>query len=296
MSQPRYAILLRPYGSVDDIVLQATRRAAARLNLSLKVLDRAPVDGTATQDSGGEETIAGATLAFADVTNGDPDVMFQIGFRQAKGMNYVPLAVNTRSIPLAFSAFFVPSGDELGLEGLSEHLIMIGESYLRKNPDTGHISNINVSRPRPSVFISYCHSDVEFLNRLLVHLRPIERLTSIETWSDSKIKTGDRWRVEIEDALQRSRASILLISADFLASEFVQEIELPYLLDASVKHGAKVISVVLMPCRFARESTLSAFQSVNDPRRPLATLPRVEQEAIYDKIASEIEALFSRDA
>jgi hypothetical protein len=168
MSQPRYAVLLRPYGSSDDILLQAARRAAARLNLVLKLLDRAPVVGTTTHHSGGEETIAGATLAFADVTNGDPDVMFQIGFRQAKGMNYIPIAVNTKSVPLAFSAYFVPCADELDLEGLSEHLIMIGESYLRKNPDTGHVSGKTSLRSRPSVFISYSRSDVEFLNRLLI--------------------------------------------------------------------------------------------------------------------------------
>ncbi len=46
---------------------------------------------------------------------------------------------------------------------------------------------------RPKIFISYSHEDKEWLERLLVHLKPLERGGTIDLWDDTRIKTGDRW-------------------------------------------------------------------------------------------------------
>ena len=90
---------------------------------------------------------------------------------------------------------------------------------------------------RTQVFVSYSHVDSEYLARLRVHLRPFERKNLVDVWSDAKVKAGQRWRKEIEDAIGRAAVAILLVSADFLASDFVAENELPPLLKAAQGEG-----------------------------------------------------------
>ena len=144
------------------------------------------------------------------------------------------------------------------------------------------------SSPAPTLFISYSHADTECLNRLLVHLRPLQRKGSIICWSDKNIKTGKKWRIEIEKNLAQASIAILLISADFLASDFIVNNELPPMLMRAEAAGLRVLPVILKPCGFARDEVLSTFQAANDELMPLLALPHIQQEALYDKIAGEI--------
>ena len=80
----------------------------------------------------------------------------------------------------------------------------------------------------PSVFISYAHRDKSWLERLQVHLKPLGDLA--RPWDDTKIRPGDRWPAEIDAAIDEAKVVILLVSADFLASDFIRRKELPDLL------------------------------------------------------------------
>ena len=68
------------------------------------------------------------------------------------------------------------------------------------------------------------------------------------------------------------KLAILLISTDFLASDFIDEIELPALLKASENNGATILPLILKPSLFAQHKELAEFQSVNDPKKPLSKL------------------------
>ncbi len=72
--------------------------------------------------------------------------------------------------------------------------------------------------PRDGVFVSYSHADKKWLERLKVHLKPLERDHQIVIWNDTKLRSGDKWLVEINKALSTPEVAILLVSADFLAS------------------------------------------------------------------------------
>lgn len=138
---------------------------------------------------------------------------------------------------------------------------------------------------RDQVFVSYSHEDDAHLKRLLVHLKPYEREESIKVWSDTKIKASQPWREEIQSALRRAAVAILLVSADFLASDFIQNEELPPLLDAVQKDGVKILSFILKPCAFTSFDSLSKYQAVNDPAESLITLDEAQQEQLWVNLA-----------
>ena len=67
----------------------------------------------------------------------------------------------------------------------------------------------------------------------------------MKLWSDKKLTAGDQWREEIRKALARARVAVLLISADFLASEFIREMELPKLLEGAEERGVSILWVAV---------------------------------------------------
>jgi len=141
------------------------------------------------------------------------------------------------------------------------------------------------------VFISYSHVDNVYLERLKIHLKPFEKKGLIDIWSDTKIKAGEKWKEKIEKALENSVAAILLISADFLASDFIVDNELPPLLKSAEEKGKLILPVVIKPCRFTKDENLSKFQAVNNPTIPLSKMDENGKEEIYVKITEIVESL-----
>lgn len=141
------------------------------------------------------------------------------------------------------------------------------------------------------IFISYSHRDREWLSRIKVHLKALTNEgLAIDVWDDSRIKSGQKWQEEIEKALNEAAIAILLISADFIASDFIIKNELPPLLKGAELKGTKIIPVIISPSRFIQNKSLSIFQSINDPKEEvLSDLPNNKQESIYVRLASVID-------
>lgn len=142
---------------------------------------------------------------------------------------------------------------------------------------------------RQSIFISYSHSDKEYLDRLLVHLRPLQKQGKMKVWADTHLRAGDKWRHEIQKALESATAAVLIISADFLASDFIVDNELPPILKSAEEKGTRIIPLIVKPCRFTRDPTLNQFQSINDPKDALALLNKGHQERILDELCAQLE-------
>jgi len=141
---------------------------------------------------------------------------------------------------------------------------------------------------RKKVFVSYSHRDRDWLERLQVHLRPLERRGPVELWDDTKIRPGDEWRKEISNALDSAKVAVLLISSDFLASDFIAENELPPLLAAAEKDGVLILPLILKPSLFEETESLSKFQSVNPPSEALINLSPGKQEEYFVKLSKAI--------
>jgi formylglycine-generating enzyme required for sulfatase activity len=141
---------------------------------------------------------------------------------------------------------------------------------------------------RDQLFISYSHVDREWVERLQTMIRPLVRSHGLRLWDDSQIQPGDKWREEIETALAAAKVALLLVSSDFLASEFVTNSELPQLLTAAEEEGLRILWVPVRPS-LVRRTPISAYQALGDPGRPLARMDPVEQEEALVEIALAIE-------
>lgn len=146
----------------------------------------------------------------------------------------------------------------------------------------------------PKVFISYSHKDSDALERLKVHLTPQERAGLVDRWDDTRIQSGQDWNVEIKRALDAANIAVLIVSADFLASDYIHKNELPPLLDAAEKEGLIVMSVILKPCRFTQTASLAQYQSVNPPDRPWSALNAHEREMLWLKVTEDIDKALAR--
>jgi hypothetical protein len=141
------------------------------------------------------------------------------------------------------------------------------------------------------VFISYCHVDREpWLSRLLVHLKPLTTAFGIEVFSDRSIDIGEEWFAKIEEALNSSQVAILLISADFLASDFINREELPRILDNAQGRGLLILPIIVGSCSFMAHQMLLKFQVVN-PDAPLKDVTEGEQESIFRKVAERVASI-----
>lgn len=143
------------------------------------------------------------------------------------------------------------------------------------------------SSEHTNVFVSYSHKDRKHLERLQVHLKDLERKGMIDLWSDTKIVPGANWREEITRAIETASVGVLLVSADFLASQFIAEDELPPLLKAAETRGTVILSVILSPCGFDF-SPLSQFQAANDPSKPLTKMNSHQKEELWNEVAKII--------
>lgn len=148
---------------------------------------------------------------------------------------------------------------------------------------------------RTKVFVSYSHRDDKWLKRLQVHLAPLVRSGAVDVWDDTRIDHGDDWNAEIMESLATTRVAVLLISADFLASSYIQSNELPPLLAAAESEGVSILPVIISASLFTETPELSRFQAVNPPDKPLIGMSRSEQEILLTTVAQAVLRLVSAE-
>src|SRR5262249_23317517 len=95
---------------------------------------------------------------------------------------------------------------------------------------------------RDLVFISYSHRDRDWLDRLQTLLKPYTR-QNLKIWADPYIEVGNDWRRDISAALARACVGVLLVSPDFLASDFIYDEELPPLLKRWEERSITIVPI-----------------------------------------------------
>ena len=142
------------------------------------------------------------------------------------------------------------------------------------------------------IFVSYSHEDEEWKNRLCQMLAPFLRDGNIELelWvDDGDIQPGDRWHEEIQSALKAAGVAVVLVSAPFLASEYVMKYELPEIISAASDGKIRLFWVYVSHAAYDA-TELEPFQAAHDVSQPLYALARPEQDEILLKVARDIKA------
>lgn len=148
---------------------------------------------------------------------------------------------------------------------------------------------------RTKVFLSYAHEDGKWRSDLEVHLKALVREGLIDYWDDKRLRTGTNWRAEIDRQLLRARIALLLVSPNFLASDFIQDKEVPAIFKRHAKAGMEVFPLIVEPCLWKRSNWISALQVRPAEGRALASLdpPRAKEEllAAAEEVAHIAEAV-----
>lgn len=145
---------------------------------------------------------------------------------------------------------------------------------------------------RDQVFICYSHKDKQWLDDLQTHLKPYVR-NGLTAWSDKQIAPGSKWLPEIETALNSAKVTVLLVTPNFLASDFIHEKELGPLLKKTEKGKVRIIWIPVQACSY-KETPLKDYQAATDPDKPLANMRKADRDGTWVRICEEIKKAVSR--
>jgi formylglycine-generating enzyme required for sulfatase activity len=153
--------------------------------------------------------------------------------------------------------------------------------YLRDIKAVNSMSNL------PRIFIAYSRQDKAQLEQIRTHLRVLERGGHCHIFYDGVIEVGERWNPRIKAELHQADIFLLLVSAEFLDSDFVNEIELPIILQREQDGSARVMPVILRECLW-QYSALEPFQAILHEGQP------IQERQAYGQVAKQVAAEVER--
>jgi tetratricopeptide (TPR) repeat protein len=135
------------------------------------------------------------------------------------------------------------------------------------------------------LFISYSHRDEKLRQQLDKHLAPLKRQKVIEAWHDRQIPAGTEWANEIDENLSNADIILLLVSPDFVASDYCSNIELEIAMSRHQQGAAIIIPIVLEPCDWSW-LPFAKFQAF--PKDALAVTSWTNQNEAFVDVATGI--------
>jgi hypothetical protein len=131
-----------------------------------------------------------------------------------------------------------------------------------------------------TLFFSYSHVDESLRNQLEVHLFALKRQGLIATWHDRRIMAGSPVGNRIDTNLNASQVVLLLVSADFIASDYCYEREMARAMERHEKGEARIIPVILRPCDW-HDLPFGKLLAAPRDGKPITTWPNID-EAFLD--------------
>jgi internalin A len=156
---------------------------------------------------------------------------------------------------------------------------------------------IDTERRRAArVFVSYSHKDERQLNELKTHLSPLERLRLIETWYDRRIVAGEDFGQKINENIDSADIILLLVSADFIASNYCYEKEMGRALVRHARKEARVVPIIVRDVNWKVIPELSRLEALPKNGKPISNWPRkdIAWQDVSERVQAMLEAM--RDA
>jgi hypothetical protein len=132
------------------------------------------------------------------------------------------------------------------------------------------------------VFISYAHADETFRDQLDKQLSILKRVGIVEIWHDRRLVAGEEWDRGIKAELERADIILLLVSPDFIGSDYINDIEISRAMERHSSGSACVIPVILRHCAW-NLATFAKLQVLPKDAKPVAKWADID-EAMLDII------------
>lgn len=150
-----------------------------------------------------------------------------------------------------------------------------GQELINKTKTAMKNNFLNFKNSKLSVFISYSHEDERIKGKLDVALSALKRSERISTWNDRKIIPGTEWDEEIKSELSDADIILLLISADFLASNYIWNVEIKRAIERHENKEAVVIPIFCRSCDFTA-MPFAKIQGLPNDAKPLNTFEDID--------------------
>ncbi|WP_299193256.1 toll/interleukin-1 receptor domain-containing protein [uncultured Erythrobacter sp.] len=135
------------------------------------------------------------------------------------------------------------------------------------------------------VFFSYSHKDEDLRDQLEVQLTMLKRQGLIEAWHDRRIGAGTEFGGEIDSQIESSNIVLLLVSSDFLASDYCYDKEMLRAMELHEQGALRVIPVILRPCEW-EEAPFGKLQATPVDGRPVTSWP--DRDSAFLEISKSI--------
>ena len=144
------------------------------------------------------------------------------------------------------------------------------------------------------VFVSYSHADKSDRDDLVKHLTPLKHLGLVDHWDDQEIEPGERFEKTISDQLAIADVVLLLISADFINSDYCYNKEMVEAMELERSGNARVIPILLRDCIW-QYTPFRGLQMVAGAK-PIAHWPSRDAafKAIVEDIKKAVDHIIAR--
>jgi hypothetical protein len=306
----RRALASGAYQALHLVAHAEERRAAHLATIGLQAADGRLRNVTATYLA---QLLSGfPSLKVVVLQGADEASRFELVAEELKAKGVATITVPSFSGSSARSAIEKLYASVLGTPGDAPGQdIHIDDSFKGAAIEPGIQAVINVSTAAPrepgpqmpitpvqappaplEVFFSYAHEDEELRQALEKHLALLQRRGLIVGWHDRRIIAGEQWSEEIDVHVHSAQVILLLISSDFLASDYCYGIEMKIALERHDRHEAIVIPVILRPVDWS-DASFAHLQALPRDAKPITTWPN-RDEAFADVARGIREWLTSR--
>lgn len=155
----------------------------------------------------------------------------------------------------------------------------------------GVIDTLQGTHAALKMFISYARADEILKKELLKQLKPLEKSGKIAVWADQDISSGDEWEKEIYTKLTEANIILLLISSDFINSDYCYDNEMKNALTRHHNNEAIVIPIILRPCQW-QKTPLGKLQALPTNAQPITQWN--DQDTAFDDVARQMIKLVDK--
>ncbi len=143
-----------------------------------------------------------------------------------------------------------------------------------------------------NIFFCHAHKDEPLLTKLKTHLRPLQRQGLIDVWHDRNISAGTEWEREISQHIDEADIILLLISPDFIDSDYCYSIEMKRALERRELGEAHVIPIILRPVDW-EGAPFNKLQTLPKDAKPVTSRAWRNADEAFSGIAENIRKVIN---